>query len=87
MTDPEREPIEVSPPGRQPSPWPPALLASSVLGAVGALLLLAGLVTGTTALVVAATAAGTLSLGAALVWRSQLIRAWHDSRRPGEGPV
>ncbi len=45
-------------------------------GIVGAVLLIAGLTSGATPVLVAATTAGSLSLVAALVWRSQLIEAW-----------
>lgn len=57
-------------------PTPPALVASCVLGLVGGVVLLAGLVTGIVAVVVVGVALAGLSLGAALVWRSQLIEAW-----------
>ena len=57
-------------------PTPPALVASSVLGLIGGLVLLGGLVTGVVAAVLVGVALGALSLGAALVWRSQLIEAW-----------
>jgi hypothetical protein len=53
-------------------------------GAIGAVLLLAGLVGGREPLLLAAVAAGTLSLVSVLVWREQLIAAWRgDKRRPG----
>ncbi len=55
---------------------------SCVFGAVGGVLLLVGLLAGSVALVLVATALGALSLGAALVWRGQLIAAWH-ARRDG----
>ena len=47
-------------------------------------LLLAGLVTGIEALMLLAGAAGTLSLISALVWRSQLVEAWHSQRKRGD---
>ena len=59
-----------------PAPTPPALVASGVLGLAGGLVLLGGLVTGVLAAVLVGVALGALSLGAALVWRSQLIEAW-----------
>ncbi len=72
---------------------PPALVTSVVFGAVGALLLLAGLVGGSEPLVLGGVAAGTLSLVAVLVWREQLIAAWRQGRqgtdptlRPGSSP-
>ena len=54
----------------------PALVASSVLGLVGFVVLLAGLLTDSTPVAVLGVALASLSLGAALVWRSQLIEAW-----------
>ncbi|MGI8777214.1 MAG: hypothetical protein ACR2LJ_07465 [Acidimicrobiales bacterium] len=60
---------------------PPALVVSIVFGSVGLALLLIGLVTGSQVIVVCCVAAGTVSLVAALVWREQLIDAWH-SRKP-----
>lgn len=63
---------------------PPALVLSSALGVVGLVLIVAGIVMGATAISVAGVAAGSLSLGAALYWRSELIRAWgarHPDRR------
>jgi hypothetical protein len=61
-------------------PTPPALVTSCVLGAVGGVALVAGLVTGSDALLGVAFAGGSLSLGAALVWRGQLIEDWHRRR-------
>ena len=74
------------PPGSQRAP---ALVASCVLGAAGAVFIGAGLATGTDGLFVAGAAAGSLSLGAALYWRSQLIDAWHrgDGGDGGDGGV
>ena len=66
--------------------WPPALGASVAFGVLGALLLLAGLATAATAVLVAATTAGSLSLVAALVWRAQLIEAWRNERGQGGRP-
>jgi hypothetical protein len=65
-------------PLRPPTPRP--LVVSCGLGALGALLLLVGLVTGAEALSLAGVAVGTLSLGAALFWRSDLITAWRADR-------
>ncbi len=56
---------------------PPALIASVAFGSVGLVLLLVGLVAGSNPLLVSGVAAGTISLVAALVWREQLIEAWH----------
>jgi len=47
---------------------------------VGAILLLAGLLSQATPVLVGATTAGSLSLIAALVWRSQLIDAWRKQK-------
>ena len=55
---------------------PPALVASCVFGVIGAVLLLIGYATRSTPVLVASGAGGSLSLGAALVWRGQLIAAW-----------
>jgi hypothetical protein len=67
-------------PGRDWRAWPPALRASAAFGLVGAVLLVAGFVSGATAVLVAATAAGSLSLISALVWRAQLIEAWRKEK-------
>ena len=56
--------------------WPTALRASVAFGIVGFVLLVIGFATGATAVLVAATTAGSLSLISALVWRAQLIEAW-----------
>ena len=61
---------------------PPALVASSVLGMLGGVILLAGLFLDTVAVVVVGVALAGLSLGAALVWRSQLIEAWRRDNPP-----
>ena len=47
-----------------------------MFGAVGGVLLVVGVLAGSSALTLAATASGALSLAAVLVWRSQLIEAW-----------
>jgi len=63
--------------------WSPALRTSVAFGIVGAVLLILGVVSGATPVLIAATAAGSLSLVAALVWRSQLIEAWRkETGRP-----
>ncbi|MGH9224675.1 MAG: hypothetical protein ACRD2W_13060 [Acidimicrobiales bacterium] len=64
---------------------PPALVASCIFGAVGALLLLIGFVTASTPVLAASGAAGSLSLGSALVWRSQLIDAWRKDHPKSSG--
>jgi len=58
----------------------PAFVTSCAFGLLGAIFLLAGVVTGSVALVVVATALGALSLAAALVWRGQLIQQWRAQR-------
>lgn len=60
---------------------PPALVVSCVFGVMGAVLLLVGVATGSTPVLVLSGLGGTLSLIAALVWRSQLIEAWRQDRR------
>lgn len=72
-------PPSPKPPGRVAS-RPPALVTSVVFGAIGAFLLLVGLVGGSEPLVLGAVAAGTLSLISVLVWREQLIVAWRGDR-------
>jgi predicted aspartyl protease len=62
---------------------PPAFVASCAFGALGAVLLLLGLVIGSTPLLILSALMGTLSLISALVWRSQLIDAWHERQRRG----
>jgi hypothetical protein len=56
---------------------PPALVVSCAFGVVGAVLLLAGVATGNEPILIGSGLAAALSLVAALVWRSQLIDAWH----------
>lgn len=67
--------------GDDRGPPPPALVLSCALGAVGVLLLLVGAVVNSDAVFVAGVAAGALSLGAALYWRSELISAWAERNR------
>lgn len=55
---------------------PPALRASIAFGIVGGIVLLIGLATGATPVLVVATTAGVSSLVCALIWRAQLIEAW-----------
>ena len=66
---------EVPPPVPR-SPTPPPLVASCVLGLVGGVILLVGLFLDVVAVTLVGVALAGLSLGAALVWRSQLIEAW-----------
>ena len=70
---PERRPGQVP---RDWRLWPTPLRAAVAFGIVGLVLLVLGFATGTTAILVAATTAGSLSLISALVWRAQLIEAW-----------
>ena len=65
---------------------PRAFVASCAFGAAGVLLLMIGFVSGSEPLLVAAAAAGSLSLASALVWRSQLVDAWHGPRRGRSRP-
>lgn len=65
-----------------PAPRPPApFVLSCAAGAVGLVLLLVGLVSGSSGLAIAGVVAGSLSLGAALYWRSLLISAWAEQKR------
>jgi len=68
-------------PASRPSS-PPALVTSVTFGSVGLVLLLIGLVTGSQTVLVCGVAAGTVSLVAVLVWREQLIDAWHSRQTP-----
>ncbi len=53
-----------------------------MFGAIGTVLLVAGLLAGgSEPLVLSAVAAGTVSLISVLVWREQLIAAWRGDRR------
>ncbi|MDQ6797596.1 MAG: hypothetical protein M3011_06170 [Actinomycetota bacterium] len=66
-------------------PTPPALVASVAFGSIGLVLLVIGLATGSQTVVVSGVAAGAISLIAALVWREQLIEAWHARKeQPGD---
>jgi hypothetical protein len=56
--------------------WPPALRASVAFGIVAFLILVVGFASQSTPVLVVATAAGSLSLVCALIWRAQLIEAW-----------
>ncbi len=67
-------------PSSHPS-TPRALVASVVFGTVGLVLLVVGLVAGSDPVLVSGVAAGAISLVAALVWREQLIEAWHARKK------
>jgi hypothetical protein len=69
----------VSDHGRQQ--WTSAFVISCAAGVVGAVLLVAGVVTGVDGVVVAGVAGAAVSLGTALLWRSQLIESWRGERR------
>ena len=71
-------------PGDEPAPAAPPvpLVLSCAMGGIGVVLLLLGAVVGNTGLSVAGVVAGTVSLGAALYWRSLLISAWAARREP-----
>ena len=72
----------MSAPGEGPPPaTPPALVLSCAFGALGVVLLLLGAVVSSDAVFVAGVAAGALSLGAALYWRSELVSAWAARKR------
>jgi hypothetical protein len=65
---------------------PPAFVASCIFGAIGLVLLVIGFATGSEPVLISAGAGGALSLGSALVWRSQLVDAWHGERRGPQSP-
>lgn len=69
----------------RPPPPPAPFVLSCVLGAVGLVLLLAGVAADSSTLSVAGVVLGTMSLGAALYWRSLLISAWNEQRRARRG--
>jgi hypothetical protein len=60
----------------------PAFLLSCALGALGLLLIVAGLIAGGEVVFVAGAAAGGASLVAALYWRGELITAWRRDHPP-----
>lgn len=64
----------------------PAFVVSCAFGALGAVLLLTGLLSGSEPLALMGIALATLSLVAALVWRGQLISKWHADRYERSGP-
>ena len=67
-------PDDLAPEPRPPTP--PPLVASCALGLLGGVVLLVGLFLDTVGVALVGVALAGLSLGAALVWRSQLIEAW-----------
>jgi hypothetical protein len=60
----------------------PAFLLSCAFGALGVAFVLIGVITGVEPMYVVAIAAGSLSLGTALYWRSLLVSDW-AARKPG----
>ena len=61
---------------------PPAFVVSCIFGAIGLVLLIIGFLTESEPVLISAAASAALSLISALVWRSQLVDAWHSQRRP-----
>ena len=83
MSDPGGERTNGSsapPPAGPPVPF----LLSCAAGTVGLVLIVAGIALGNKGLAVAGFVAGSLSLGAALYWRSLLISAW--AQKQGRPP-
>lgn len=60
---------------------PLAFFISVGFGAIGLVLLVLGLATDTEAIYLSGVGAGVLSLIAALVWREELIIAWHARQK------
>ncbi|MGH9164093.1 MAG: hypothetical protein ACRDZW_01085 [Acidimicrobiales bacterium] len=79
----DKAPAVTAPGGRGRTPVPLAL--ACWLGVVGVVPLVLGAVFDVRALSVAGVAAGTLSLGAALFWRSELITAYRAGKRGRTG--
>lgn len=75
-------------PAARPTPTPPPvpLVLSCATGALGLVLLVAGAALGSRALSLAGVVGGTLSLGAALYWRSLLISAWAAQKAQRRSP-
>lgn len=81
MTSPVTDGAEPAGPDRDRPPPPAPLVVSCLAGLAGLVLLAAAAVTGTTALSLAGVAAGSVSLGGALYWRSLLISSWAAQKR------
>lgn len=62
-------------------PRPVAFVVSVAAGVLGAVLIVAGLLTGNNVVYGAGFAMGVVSLVAALTWRSELVSAWRANRR------
>jgi len=60
----------------------PAFILSVALGAIGLLLIVAGLFMGGEVVFVTGAAFGAASLVAALYWRGELITAWRQDHPP-----
>lgn len=60
----------------------PAFVLSCALGALGLLLIVAGLIVGGEVIFVVGAAAGAASLVAALYWRGELITSWRRDHPP-----
>jgi hypothetical protein len=65
---------------------PLAFLISVAFGAVGLVLLLVGLAAGNEVVTLCGVAGGAISLISALVWREELIVAWHAQRERRRQP-
>ncbi|MDP9403725.1 MAG: hypothetical protein M3P85_10420 [Actinomycetota bacterium] len=79
MTDDPQEPAPAESPGH--SKTPAALALSCAFGALGVVLIFAGLATSADAAFLAGLVAGVVSLSAALFWRSELVSSWADRKR------
>lgn len=78
MTDPEANGDDGdAPPAKPPAPF----VVSAAAGAVGLVLLVAGLVLGNRPLEVAGVLFAAASLLVALYWRSMLVSAWAEQKR------
>lgn len=64
-----------------PPKTPAPLFLACAFGAVGLVLIVAGLAVSVNAVVLAGLAAGVLSLSFALFWRSELVSAWATAKR------
>jgi lipid-A-disaccharide synthase-like uncharacterized protein len=71
MSDSAAHAADPTVPSSQPAFW-----ASCALGAIGVLLILIGLVVQEDVVFVIGAGAGTMSLIAALIWRSELVSTW-----------
>lgn len=67
---------------RDPQHGSRAFYASCAFGAVGVVVVLVGIATASNGVALAGYVLGTLSLVAALAWRSELIQAWRSRKGP-----